>query len=116
MCWRFRPGLAEPRPALAGGKLATYTGLYSLSGTGRGRAGAAISFPAALERRPGRRGGEGDTEVASPSPSFFLFCGVTPNVVTRAAGSAASARSTYSDETVANREIRVWHFVIENGY
>ena len=22
----------------------------------------------------------------------------------------------YSDEKVANREIRVWHFVIENGY
>ena len=24
--------------------------------------------------------------------------------------------TTYSDEKVANREIRVWHFVIENGY
>jgi hypothetical protein len=23
---------------------------------------------------------------------------------------------SYSDEKVANREIRVWHFVIENGY
>jgi hypothetical protein len=23
--------------------------------------------------------------------------------------------STYGDEKVANREIRVWHFVIENG-
>ena len=22
----------------------------------------------------------------------------------------------YSDEKVANRDIRVWHFVIENGY
>jgi hypothetical protein len=25
-------------------------------------------------------------------------------------------RARYSDEKVANREIRVWHFVIENGY
>jgi hypothetical protein len=23
---------------------------------------------------------------------------------------------TYGDEKVANRDIRVWHFVIENGY
>jgi hypothetical protein len=30
----------------------------------------------------------------------------------------ASARvpAACSDEKVANREIRVWHFVIENGY
>jgi hypothetical protein len=26
------------------------------------------------------------------------------------------APKSYSDEKVANREIRVWHFVIENGY
>jgi hypothetical protein len=25
-------------------------------------------------------------------------------------------RGAHSDEKVANREIRVWHFVIENGY
>ena len=25
-------------------------------------------------------------------------------------------REVYSDQKVANREIRVWHFVIENGY
>jgi hypothetical protein len=25
-------------------------------------------------------------------------------------------RLRYSDEKVANREIRVWHFVLENGY
>jgi hypothetical protein len=31
---------------------------------------------------------------------------------------ASSSRRApaYSDEKVANREIRVWHFVIENGY
>jgi hypothetical protein len=27
-----------------------------------------------------------------------------------------ASSTTYSDEKVANREIRVWHFVIENGY
>jgi hypothetical protein len=28
----------------------------------------------------------------------------------------AVAAALYSDAKVANREIRVWHFVIENGY
>jgi hypothetical protein len=28
----------------------------------------------------------------------------------------SSAPATYCDQKVANREIRVWHFVIENGY
>jgi hypothetical protein len=42
-------------------------------------------------------------------------------LVTRKAPSEGSISrrplsSTYSDEKVANREIRVWHFVIENGY
>jgi hypothetical protein len=27
-----------------------------------------------------------------------------------------STRTGYSDEKVANRDVRVWHFVIENGY
>ena len=38
--------------------------------------------------------------------------------VTARAGAGAGerlARVRYSDEKVANREIRVWHFVIENG-
>jgi hypothetical protein len=29
---------------------------------------------------------------------------------------AASTVAAYCDEKVANREIRVWHFVIEKGY
>jgi hypothetical protein len=29
---------------------------------------------------------------------------------------AKRPRAPYCDEKVANREIRVWHFVIENGY
>ena len=29
---------------------------------------------------------------------------------------SSSAAPAYCDQTVANREIRVWHFVIENGY
>jgi hypothetical protein len=35
-----------------------------------------------------------------------------------AAGRAEPGRrgAEYCDEKVANREIRVWHFVIENGY
>jgi hypothetical protein len=28
----------------------------------------------------------------------------------------SEVRAAYSDAKVANREIRVWHFVIENGY
>jgi hypothetical protein len=30
--------------------------------------------------------------------------------------SMSSAIALYCDEKVANREIRVWHFVMENGY
>jgi hypothetical protein len=29
---------------------------------------------------------------------------------------SADSRLGYGDEKVANRDIRVWHFVIENGY
>jgi hypothetical protein len=29
---------------------------------------------------------------------------------------AAERRLAYCDQKAANREIRVWHFVIENGY
>jgi hypothetical protein len=32
------------------------------------------------------------------------------------AGGAGQQVLPYGDEKVANREIRVWHFVIENGY
>jgi hypothetical protein len=32
------------------------------------------------------------------------------------AASAAGSLMRYSDEKVANRDIRVWHLVIENGY
>jgi hypothetical protein len=31
-------------------------------------------------------------------------------------GVSSAAEPTYCDQKVANREIRVWHFVIENGY
>jgi hypothetical protein len=31
-------------------------------------------------------------------------------------GSSGSAAAAYCDEEVANREIGVWHFVIEKGY
>ena len=34
----------------------------------------------------------------------------------RAAQLITSLSEVCSDEKVANREIRVWHFVIENGY
>jgi hypothetical protein len=36
----------------------------------------------------------------------------TPGALTAAAASSSS----YCDQKVANREIRVWHFVVENGY
>jgi hypothetical protein len=31
-------------------------------------------------------------------------------------GGGGGAAAVYCDPKVANREIRVWHFVIENGY
>ena len=34
----------------------------------------------------------------------------------KAATAAQVSGSSYSDEKVANREMRVWHFVIEKGY
>jgi hypothetical protein len=50
---------------------------------------------------------------ASPSPrNPFL-----PTALASGSGRRATcAARCYSDQTVANREIRVWHFVIENGY
>jgi hypothetical protein len=43
-----------------------------------------------------------------------------PRVVYAASGRTnvtfASSPFTYSDEKGANRDIRVWHLVIENGY
>jgi hypothetical protein len=35
---------------------------------------------------------------------------------TKVAAAHAGVKAAYCDEKVANREIRVWHFVIENGY
>ena len=35
---------------------------------------------------------------------------------TRGGGAGPRGWVRYSDEKVANRDIRVWHFVIENGY
>ena len=45
--------------------------------------------------------------VISPVASSFVGTGAV---------FSTSAATSYSDEKVANREIRVWHFVIENGY
>jgi hypothetical protein len=36
--------------------------------------------------------------------------------LTRWVGLTSRRGRAYSDQKVANREIRVWHFVIENGY
>jgi hypothetical protein len=35
---------------------------------------------------------------------------------TRASCASHASATPYSDEKVANREIRIWHFVIEHGY
>jgi hypothetical protein len=42
--------------------------------------------------------------------------GVGSEAVRARAAPRRTAQVTYSDEKVANRDIRVWHFVIENGY
>jgi hypothetical protein len=42
---------------------------------------------------------------------------VTPlSTKTEQVSEAEALGATYSDEKVANRDIRDWHFVIENGY
>jgi hypothetical protein len=46
----------------------------------------------------------------TPSNSARVSLGVTQCCV------AGGPPPCHSDQNVANREIRVWHFVIENGY
>ena len=55
--------------------------------------------------------------AAKSSPRGALPHGATAAEFDAACAAAVPAgRPRYSDEKVANREIRVWHFVIENGY
>jgi hypothetical protein len=69
------------------------------------------------------------TQVDDPlSPAAFLAavrrCATQRHHAVRALASRAltplvpaeAVRPTYSDQKVANREIRVWHLVIKNGY
>jgi C-terminal processing protease CtpA/Prc len=51
------------------------------------------------------------------SLSKYDITGVGLNIVDAPdSGSGIKVRAGYIDDKVANREIRVWHFVIENGY
>ena len=70
-------------------------------------------------RHPARR----RTPHARPLGRVRARLAVARGAFRRGAGAAAptpaaalALRAAYGDEKVANREIRVWHFVIENGY
>jgi hypothetical protein len=54
---------------------------------------------------------EGPTPRAGEPPVEVAAAAADTPVAT-----CESTALRYSDEKVANREIRVWHFVIENGY
>jgi hypothetical protein len=57
-----------------------------------------------------------DWTYASQSPGRWSGGRPSPSAHRHRAHAAVSCVATYSDPKVANREIRVWHFVIENGY
>jgi hypothetical protein len=52
-----------------------------------------------------------DTQALSAPPYVLRFQQIPPLV-----GASADITGAYSDEKVANRDTKVWHFVIENGY
>jgi hypothetical protein len=54
--------------------------------------------------------------AAASAPSTTREVRASEHTAGRGSAPRSGAPASYCDATVANREIRVWHFVIENGY